>query len=317
VSSSAAAGGSITVFVLGAGRAGRSLARALRASGVDVVGLHGRHHAADDATVTIGSLPRSLQSASVVLVTVRDAQLDGALTELATAQLAPRAIVLHASGSVDPVELDTLRRAGHPCGTMHPLVPLADPLRAEAALRAAWIGVDGDAAAVAAARALAASLGARTLDIPPGGKGRYHAAAVLAANFPTVLASLAERLLAEAGVDADEARLEVRGLMAASVDNLRTAAPEAVLTGPIARGDTDSVRRHLRALSSDSTARRVYIELSEATLALARHGGTPEERLSEISALLAEARMGGRTAGMRDGAAPRSRPVANVLPDSD
>ena len=116
VSSTAAAGGIGTVFVLGAGRAGRSLARALVVAGVDVVGLHGRH--ADLAAlppVTAGPLPEALGAASIVLVTVRDAQLGDALRELAAAGLAAGAVVLHASGATDPAEASAAASAGSRC----------------------------------------------------------------------------------------------------------------------------------------------------------------------------------------------------------
>jgi len=157
VSSSAVDGGLGNVFVLGAGRAGRSLARAFVVSGVNVVGLHGRHadpHASP--SVSAGALPDTLGTAGVVLVTVRDAQLGDALRQLAGAALGRGAVVLHASGATDPAEASALRSQGHPVGTMHPLVPLANPDRAASVLRDAWIGVDGDPDAIDAARALAA-----------------------------------------------------------------------------------------------------------------------------------------------------------------
>jgi predicted short-subunit dehydrogenase-like oxidoreductase (DUF2520 family) len=290
VSSSAAHGGSGTVFVLGAGRAGRSLARALVVAGVDVVGLHGRQ---PDATaippVSGGPLPRALGTAAIVLVTVRDAQLGDALRQLAGAGLAPGTIVLHASGATDPAEASALRAQGYGVGTMHPLVPLADPVRAVEILRDAWIGVDGDPAAIAAATGLADRLGAHALTIPPDEKPRYHAAAVFAANFPVVVAALAERLLEEAGVTAEQARAATVGLMGAAVSNLEKGRPHDVLTGPIARGDVTSVRGHLAALTDDAPALAAYVTLSRAALTLARERGTPAERLAEISEALDEA----------------------------
>jgi predicted short-subunit dehydrogenase-like oxidoreductase (DUF2520 family) len=275
------------VFVLGAGRAGKSLARALAASGVAVVGLHGRH--ADPAwspPVTHGTLPAALGAAGIVLVTVRDAQLGDALRELAAAPLRPDAVVLHASGAADPPELAVLRARGHAAGTMHPLVPLADPSAAAEALQSAWIGVDGDSAAVAAARRLAARLGAHVLAIPPGEKARYHAAAVFAANFPVVVAALAERLLEEAGVQAEEARAATLRLMFVAVANLERGEAHDVLTGPIARGDVSSVRRHLDALAGDAPALAAYVTLSRAAVTLARERGTSPASLGEISAAL-------------------------------
>jgi predicted short-subunit dehydrogenase-like oxidoreductase (DUF2520 family) len=290
VSSRAATGGSRTVFVLGAGRAGRSLARALVVAGVDVVGLHGRQvDASATPPVTAGPLPKSLGDAGVVLVTVRDAQLGDALRQLAAASLSPGAIVLHASGATEPAEASTLRQAGHPVGTLHPLVPLANPARAPEVLRDAWIGVDGDPQAIQAATELAERLGAHALTIPPGEKPRYHAAAVFAANFPVVVAALAERLLVEAGVEEGQARAATLGLMSAAVSNLETGRPHDVLTGPIARGDVASVQGHLAALASDAPALVAYVTLSRAALTLARERGTSAERLAEISAALDEA----------------------------
>jgi len=293
VSSAAARSGAGTVFVLGAGRAGRSLARALVVAGVDVVGVHGRQPDMSAVPpVTAGPLPDALGKASVVLVTVRDAQLGDALRQLAGARLGPGAVVLHASGSMDPVEASALRARGHAVGTMHPLVPLANPDRSAEVLRDAWIGVDGDAAAVAAAGELVRRLGAHMLTIPPGQKPRYHAAAVFAANFPVVVAALAERLLEEAGVSEGEARAATLGLMGAAVSNLESGRAHDVLTGPIARGDVGSVRGHLAALAHDAPALEAYVTLSRAAVTLARERGTSAERLAEISDALDAAELG-------------------------
>ena len=234
------------VFILGAGRAGRGFARAFRVSGVDVVGLHGRRTERTPDAVTAGALPAALGKATAIIVAVRDAQLDDALGAIATAQSDKRAAVLHASGSAEPKGLVALRAAGHPCGTFHPLVPIADPARAAELFKGAWVGVDGDAAAIATADRLAGRLGAHTLRIPPGEKARYHAAAVLASNFPTVLATL------------------------------------AALTGPVMRGDAETIRRHLTALAGAPELRRVYVELSRAAVEIARAGGAEVDAVEEV-----------------------------------
>jgi predicted short-subunit dehydrogenase-like oxidoreductase (DUF2520 family) len=278
------------VFVLGAGRAGRGLARALRSAGVDVNGVHGRREEQGEFAISAGPYPATFAAASVVLVTVRDAQLDGALTALAQSALAPSAIILHASGSTEPAALDVLRRRGHPCGTFHPLVPLAEPADAAERLRGAWIGVDGDPLAQAASRALAASLGARVLTIPHGEKARYHAAAVVASNFPTVLAAVAERLLLEAGVEPTAARGATLSLLSASVSNLLVGARDAraladVLTGPVVRGDVGTIARHLEALRGSDELLAAYRVLTRLAVEMAREGGATTS-LDEIESLL-------------------------------
>jgi predicted short-subunit dehydrogenase-like oxidoreductase (DUF2520 family) len=286
----------VRVFILGAGRVGRGLAGALRASGIEVVALHGRHA---EPGVTVGALPDAIDRADVVIVAVRDAQLDGALEELAArtrahgarVASARRPIVLHVSGSSAPRALGDLRALGHPGGTFHPLVPIAEPAHAGERLRGAWIGVDGDPEAIEAGRTLARHLGASTLVIPAGEKARYHAAAVFASNFPAVLAAMAGELMRSTGVSTSDARGAVIALLRASVANLHEGEPANVLTGPIARGDAATVRAHLEALAGDDLVVAVYRTLSAAAVdLLAGDPSADHSRLAEIEAVLDETR---------------------------
>jgi len=274
------------VFVLGAGRAGTGLTRAFRMSGVAVVGLHGRHVHEGPDPVTAGTIPATIATATVVLVAVRDAQIDDALRELLEAPLAPDAVVLHASGSAEPAMLDQVRAHGHAAGTFHPLVPIADPLRAPQQLCGAWVGIDGDERAKTASRDLAAALGCHVFDIPPGQKARYHAAAVIVSNFPAVLLATGDRVLAETGIPAEAAEQALRALFLAAIGNLRRQHGAVSLTGPILRGDVDTIRRHLVALADDPGALEVYRSLSRALVDLASDAGTDADRLQAIRAML-------------------------------
>lgn len=274
------------VFVIGAGKAGRALAHAMRVGGVDVVGLHGRQPAHG---ITWGEWPATLALASVVLVTVRDAELEGVLRELrSAAALAKGAVLLHASGTAEPPALESLRADGHPGGTFHPLLPLTDPTRATEQLRRAWIGIDGDEGARVASRELAAAIGARVLEIPAGGKARYHAAAVIASNFPIVLLAMATRVLTRAGVSEEEARGALAMLMTAASENVSALAPSAALTGPVARGDVETVRAHLAALADTPEVLEVYRVLSKEALPLAASAGVDRGRLEELGRVLDE-----------------------------
>lgn len=289
------------VFVLGAGRAGRSIAVALAAAGRPVIGLHGRRPpeagpSASGVAQSRGELRDTrIADADVVLVTVRDAQLDEALGQLAATPLAPRTVVLHASGAADPAGLADLRAAGHPVGTFHPLVPLADSERGAELLRGAWIGVDGDGAARDAGRALASAVGANVLEIPAGAKPAYHAAAVFASNFPVVLAAAAASLLRGAGVDPSSADGAVQALITGAVGNLAARPLDgrsvaAALTGPIARGDAATVALHLDALGDAGPLRGAYLALSRLTADTIRAAGTESPRLDEIQRLLDDQR---------------------------
>lgn len=279
------------VLIVGAGQVGRGLFRAFRASGIEVLGLHGRRPSG--WTTSSGAFPASLSQANTVVVAVGDDQIDEAVAELISergtgsrGRLAPGTVILHTSGSAEPELVPRLGEFDLRGGTFHPLVPFANPERAPELLRRAWIGIDGDDQARGTSRRLAGHIGARTLDIPPGGKGAYHAAAVMSSNFPVILAALAADLLAGLGVPERSAEQAVHSLMEGAVANLADTPAEAALTGPVARGDAAAVMRHLASLRNEPEARAVYKRLSLAALDIAARRGVDPARLEELKRVL-------------------------------
>lgn len=259
------------VTIVGAGRAGQGIATAARAAGLEVVLVDRTSVVGDAATAHDDALRR----APLLLLAMQDTQLDPALKALHALRAGtPPAIVLQVSGSAEPAGRARMEAAGHHCGTFHPLLPLGDPVVAPRRFRGAVVGVEGDHVARGAAAALARVLGATTIEIPAGERAAYHAAAVLASNFPVTLAALAESLLHRIGVTEEEAHRAVRVLMAASVDNL-TAATRGIdaLTGPMVRGDGATVRGHVRALAESPVAHAAYVALSTATIELLQARG--------------------------------------------
>ncbi|MFN2635785.1 MAG: DUF2520 domain-containing protein [Gemmatimonadaceae bacterium] len=279
------------VFIIGPGHVGRGLFRAFRASGVEIVGLHGKRPSG--VATSSGSLPAELGRANVVILCVRDAQLDEAIEEVAVAakdqRLARGSVVLHTSAIVEPGGERALGQSGFPTGTFHPLVPFSDPEISAELLRHGWIGIDGDVAARNASRRLAGHLGARTLDIPAGKKAAYHAAAVIASNFPVVLASIAGRLLHDLGVPEASSYQAVESLMAGATENMKQATPDDALTGPIVRGDLDTVSKHIRALRDHPAALEVYRAMSIAALEISRRRGADATTLAAVGGLLRSA----------------------------
>jgi predicted short-subunit dehydrogenase-like oxidoreductase (DUF2520 family) len=266
------------VLIIGAGQVGRGLLRAFRAARIDVLGLHG--HRPSPYATTSGALPSSLSSANTIVVAVRDDQIDDALEDLikergsaGRGRLASGAVIVHTSGSAEPELIPRLSDFGLSGGTFHPLVPFANPERAAELLNHAWIGIDGDEQARATSRRLAGHLGARTLEIPQGRKSAYHAAAVMSSNFPVVLASIAADVLASLGIPERSAQHAVHGLMQGAVQNLGDVSPVEALTGPVVRGEIDTVMRHLAGLRDHAEAKAVYKRMSLAALNIAAERG--------------------------------------------
>lgn len=279
------------VLIVGAGHVGRGLFRAFRAAtGVDVLGLHGRK--SSSYTTSAGALPPATSDANTIIVAVRDEQIDDVLEDLirqraagSRARIASGTVVVHTSGSAEPQMMAALAEVGLSGGTFHPLVPFANPDHAAELLKHAWIGIDGDDQARATSRRLAGHLGARTIDIPAGSKAKYHAAAVMASNFPVVLAALAGELLGSLGIAERSAQMAVQSLMQGAVSNLAESSPAEALTGPVARGDTATVIAHLSALRNHAEARAVYKRMSLAALDLAQ-GSIDPSAVSEIRKVL-------------------------------
>lgn len=232
----------VTVRVIGAGRAGRSFAKAIDdLVDWDVIDMRGRGVAIDDA------------AADVDLVLI--ATPDTVVADVAAAIRPGRAVVAHVAGSLG---LDVLaphdRRAA-----LHPLMSLPDAEIGAERLTGGWFAVAGDPLVAD----LAAALGGRTFEIADDDRALYHAAAAVASNHLVALLGHAQRLGASVGVPADA----LMALALGSAENAVALGPAAALTGPAARGDEATLVAH-----RDAIGRRAPRELAayEAMLAEAR-----------------------------------------------
>lgn len=266
--------------IVGPGRAGIGLGLALVGAGHDVK-LHGRRrkHVPPPLVLSVGARPPWLADVAVVLLAVRDDDIRAAAEGLTG--ITDRHVVLHLSGMLDHTVLASLRETGAALGSLHPLQAIADPARTPERLQGALAVIEGDARAVETGRALATDLGMVPVPLQGGDKVRYHAGAVIASNYLVVLEAYAERVFAGAGLPADAARDGLTALMRGTLDNV-AAQGGAALTGPIARGDVETVRRHLDTLSGDE--RLLYHALARAALALTP--GLPDERRRALEDLL-------------------------------
>jgi predicted short-subunit dehydrogenase-like oxidoreductase (DUF2520 family) len=208
----------------------------------------------------------------------------------AEAAITSSQVVLHLSGLLDRSALAPLGVTGAALGSLHPLQTVSDPSVAAARLAGAYAGVEGDDRALAAAGALAESLGMVPVRIPAGAKPAYHAGAAFAANYTTALVAVAERLALAAGIAPAVARRLYLPLIRGAAANLE-AGPAAALTGPVRRGDVDTVTAHLAALGPDD--RQLYLLLAREALRLAREAGLPSEPADRMALALGQPSPGG------------------------
>ena len=134
------------------------------------------------------------------------------------------------------------------------------------------------------ARAIVAALQGNELAVDAAGKALYHAAAVAASNYVVALLAVAERWMVTAGVNGNDARPALAALAAGAVDSVARLGPAAALTGPVARGDGDTVGAHLARLSGKD--RHLYSVLAETALVLARQRGLDRASADGLAHLL-------------------------------
>lgn len=238
--------------IIGAGRLGRALALAAARAGYPIAAAASRSPASAAALCAeAGGVPCATAAEAARLAPVAVLAVpDGAIAAVAAAvPWQPGQVVLHTSGALDSSVLAPARAAGAAAGSLHPLQTLVRPQDGPALLRGATFALEGDPAAVAAGHALAEALGGRPLVLAPGAKALYHAAAVCASNYVVAVAAMAERLWAAAGLPPSAAMPALLPLLQGAVANLGALGVRGALTGPIARGDTATVARHLAALA--------------------------------------------------------------------
>lgn len=282
-----------TVAVIGPGRMGLALGGALMQAGeVDRLTYYGRSpdppphplFEGDGVEYAMGYGPL-VEETSVLILAVPDDAIHDVANQVARMGPAPSpCVALHLSGALSTDILTPLHTAGFMVGSLHPLQTVADPWSGVERLRGCAYAIAGEPGALTTARRIVAALDGRALVIPPALRPLYHAVAVFASNYVLVAAAAVARTLAEAGIAEEDAVAAALPLMRGTMDNLEQLGLGAALTGPVARGDVDTVRLHLSRLSARE--RRLYSALGMETVQLARAVGLDPDRAAALESLL-------------------------------
>ncbi|MEM7247111.1 MAG: DUF2520 domain-containing protein [Acidobacteriota bacterium] len=281
--------------IVGPGALGRALARGLAASGWRV-GLVGRDAdataaAAAECSVEVaghsGDLAAAVAGADPLLLTVPDDALATVIASLVPVGSWTGRCVLHCSGSRGADLLSELAAAGATTGSLHPIMSLPRVTGGAAEIPSATpFTYEGDPAALPLVTRMVDDLGGRLQRLGGGGKALYHLASCLAGNLATVLLGLSSELLEEVAIE-DGAEL-LSPLATRSVSGAAATEPYAALTGPLARGDVDTLTAHVTALRSSRRLRllRAYLDLQLLALDALRREGRAPERHDELDELL-------------------------------
>lgn len=285
----------LRVGVVGTGRVGSALGAALERAG---------HHVVAVSAVSAESLRRAermlpaapvvpidevVESADFVLLTVPDDALRPLVAGLAeTGSWRPGQIAAHTSGSQGIGVLDAAAARGVLPLALHPVMTFAGRPEDLDRLDGATFGVTAQEELRPVAEALVVEMGGEPVWVPESARALYHAALTIGSNHLVTLVNDALGLLVGAGVD-EPARL-LAPLLSASLDNVLRLG-DAALTGPVSRGDVDTVAVHLRTLAERAPETLpAYVAMAKRTAERARATGRlTEQQAGDVLRVLAEA----------------------------
>jgi predicted short-subunit dehydrogenase-like oxidoreductase (DUF2520 family) len=260
------------IAIIGAGNLGSALALSLRRSGFFIEAVVARssggalskaQRVAKQVGATATSDPSSLR-ANLIWFCVPDAEIARAARDLANKIDCKGKLALHSSGALSSDELAALRRQGAAVASAHPLMTFVHGSRPP--LAGVPFAIEGDVAAVRTARQIIKAIGANPYPIRKKDKAAYHAWGTFASPLFTALLATAEQVASLAGVNRIAAKRRMIPILLQTLANYAAFDAADAFSGPIIRGDLDTVKRHLHVLRALPAGRDAYSALARSAL---------------------------------------------------
>lgn len=287
-----------SVAVVGCGKVGTTLAIWLSKAGYRIAGLaskgpdSAKNAAALTATDHYGRVNWEMtREADIVFITTPDGIISDVCAGIAQqGGFRKDTVVLHCSGAHPSTILSSAKDSGAVIGSMHPLQSIAAIKTESNPFRDIVVSVEGEDRAVEIAREIATDLGATSYTIRTEAKMLYHAAAVVASNYLVALLGLSFTLIGKAGIPATDAYSVLQPLISGTLGNIEKVGIPAALTGPISRGDAETVAQHIDAMQAQTPELlSLYRALGIGTVNVARAAGTlSEEGAEKLRKVLAD-----------------------------
>lgn len=279
------------VTVIGAGIVGTSIAYLLQEKGWPIAAVASR---------TIGSLKRArkflkadlftldaaeaARQGEVIFISTRDDVIQPLAEKIASEKGFKKGqFAFHFSGALSTQALKPAQLAGASVGSIHPMQTFADIDMAISLIPGTVFGVMADEKATAVAREIVEALGGKMVKVKDEDKPLYHTAACITCNYLVALMDVAMGLYRHLGVDEREAWQAMKPLVEGTLSNIESKGTVEALTGPIARGDVETVKGHLRAIEETfPQLLPFYMEMGKVTAEVARKRGLSEEAYQEL-----------------------------------
>src|SRR6185437_1073011 len=256
-----------SIAIVGGGRLGTALAKRLSEAGYS------------PKTLTRKSVRFGQSDAQVLWLCVPDAEIARAAVTFSQSH-AKAKFAFHSSGVLSSDALSSLRDAGARVASVHPLMTFVKGSVPE--LTGVPFAIEGDPSAVRLARGIVRNLGGRAVAIKKRDKVAYHAFATMICPLLVSLLAASEKAAALAGISAADSRRRMLPIIRQTLHNYEKLGPATAFSGPVVRGDVETIRAHISVLAKVPAAKNAYVALARAALHL-----LPKRNRRQISGLLA------------------------------
>lgn len=278
------------INIIGAGRLGKTLGRLIHDTQAAIIQdiCNNSMRSSIEACEFIGagtpcSQLNNLTEADITFITVPDDQIEAVCIQFSKSTACnAKTIVLHCSGLLTSDVLAAVAAKGCPTLSCHPTHSFADPYLSVKQFFGTYCAIEGAAIAILPITEIFEKIGAKVIAINKNKKPSYHLAAIFAGNYLTTLISIALNNLKNAGIEESIAYDLLLKYLQDNVNNLKlTQSCEKALTGPIKRGDIETLTKHLAALENVDL-KKLYIELAKATLGIAQHDSKKNKKILDV-----------------------------------
>jgi len=284
-----------TVAIIGAGRVGCTVGYLLASAGYVVTAVAARSLAsAEKAVGFIGSgmpttdVVTAASKAGIVFITTPDGAIKNVCDEIALqGGLKAGSIVVHMFGAASLELLDAARTAGSYRAVIHPLQSVPSPARGIQNLPGSYFRTEADPEALETAHQLVKALGGVELVMLKWSPDKdsaslYHAGAIAVSNYFVALVDYGLKFYQALGADKQETLKALLPLIKGTLQNIESLGTTNALTGPIARGDVETIQGHIEAMQAKTPELLpLYKELARHTILVARAKGSITKETAE------------------------------------
>lgn len=286
------------VVFIGAGKVAWYLSHALHKYGYIISGISSRKKSSAKKLASrfgaeFTSQPEDIvKNADIIFITTPDSEIKNVAKNLCMKHVfKKKQLIIHTSGLLGAKILDCVKKYDALPLSMHPTFSFSSRSFNEDKLTGVWFVLEGGAEPIQLGKRIVRDLGGKFLVIESDKKQLYHLALVFASNFFVGIEDMATDLLKKCGIKKKDAVKLIKPLVEVTAKNICATGTLRALTGPVERGDIDTIKKHLELLSEHAQPyKKAYLELSKHILKMVEEKGEIEKKKIRVMKKILEIR---------------------------